>query len=127
MNSRVPISLHLSTPLQLPQNGRSSSGNANRPPPQTILEHVIEDAHSNNYESVCIAITTDQWKKRWGRLCLNSEAQSEEDLFAGTRLDDGQVQQRNAEIWRAGDGFQRDEVNLTKIGAFMFTLESILL
>jgi hypothetical protein len=128
------LSLHLSGPPS-PESFELGEGS-------TALTRFINSTLEDNiYQSVCLPITNARWAERWKRMCLDSSNVPEEgendstsvmdsEVDATVRLDDNAVTERNkgteshrvAEGWRAGISgrFQRDEVNLTKIGADLF-------
>ncbi|KAJ7227136.1 PRMT5-domain-containing protein [Mycena pura] len=63
-------------------------------------------ARSKGYDSVCLPLTTDNWKKRWTEMCL---------LPNGTDLAADMAAERRAEAWRAKPGFLLDEVTITQL------------
>lgn len=130
------LSLHLSSPPG-PENFELGEGS-------TALTRFINTTLEDSvYQSVCLPITNATWAERWKRMCLDSSNVPEEgendstsvidsEMDATVRLNDSAVTERNkgteshrvAEAWRAGISgrFQRDEVNLTKIGTIAVDL-----
>lgn len=133
-NRLLSLSLHLSSPPS-PDNAEPGEGTP-------LIRFVNSTLDSNIYQTVCLPITNSKWAERWKRMCLSTshteEKDLDEELFdmvdedaeeATAKISDHAGQggltkdaetQRVAESWRAGTSgrFQRDEVNLTKIGAF---------
>lgn len=141
----LSLSLHLSGPPS-PDDVDPSEG--------TPLARFVNSTLENNvYQTVCLPITNSKWAERWKRMCIISahadddEDRDDEELFpmdaedATAKITDPAQQSvstkdaeahRLAESWRAGitGRFRRDEVNLTKIGAFstgsfLFLVQSI--
>ncbi|KAG8933251.1 methyltransferase protein [Tulasnella sp. 418] len=114
MKDRIPIHIHYDLVNASTPPVSKSKPLARMLPSQSNLEKVIAEAHSNYYDCVCIPITTDEWRKRWSRLCLTNpessptsvQHKSPEELLK---------QQQDAELWRASDAFSLSEVNITKL------------
>ncbi|KAK4058306.1 hypothetical protein OIO90_000463 [Microbotryomycetes sp. JL221] len=70
------------------------------------------------YDGVCIPLTNSNWQERWERMCTITSSATEVDLAARTgttsALQQDQASKLEAEAWRAGGGFRRNEVNLTR-------------
>lgn len=64
-------------------------------------------ARSKGYDSVCLPLTTEKWKKRWTEMCL---------LPSGVDADADMAAEQRAEAWRAKPGFLLDEVTITQLG-----------
>ncbi|KAG8863184.1 methyltransferase protein [Tulasnella sp. 330] len=112
MRDRMQVHLHLATPLKPSSSEKTQNGKDFRP--RTILEQRIHSAQGDRYDGVCLAITNDEWRKRWARLCLSLSGEKLDT--AASTPEEVKQQQTAAELWRAGDsGFRRDEVNLTKL------------
>ncbi|QRW04066.1 protein arginine N-methyltransferase 5 [Ceratobasidium sp. AG-Ba] len=79
------------------------------------LKRHIDDALAASYDTVSLYITNDRWKQRWQKMCLSaqSDADSERDTSPSPRVKDAESLME-AELWRAGGGFQRDELNIIR-------------
>jgi hypothetical protein len=98
---------------------------------------LIHDVLENEiYDSICMPIANAKWAERWRSMCMSSESSRAPDGAAIRRSQHEKATQKDppfdrssdptrdsalqtsAEAWRAGTSgrFQRDEVNLTKIG-----------
>lgn len=128
VTSLFSLSLHISNP---PINDEIHPS-----PDGTPLMRLVNETLENSvYQSVCIPITNAKWAERWKKMCLSSETgpsvQPEKDVFSVAEDPTIQVENTTAlmdpvkveahrlsETWRAGTSgrFQRDEVNLTRIG-----------
>ncbi|KAJ7903607.1 PRMT5 arginine-N-methyltransferase-domain-containing protein [Mycena olivaceomarginata] len=64
------------------------------------------EARSKGYDSVCLPLTTEKWKKRWTEMCL---------LPSGVDADADMAAEQRAEAWRAKPGFLLDEVTITQL------------
>lgn len=69
------------------------------------------------YDLVCLPLTNSNWQERWERMCTITKSLTEVDLGVDTLPDGSDPTRREAEAWRAGGGFGRTEVNLTRSGA----------
>ncbi|GAA5858595.1 hypothetical protein JCM1840_001275 [Sporobolomyces johnsonii] len=68
------------------------------------------------YDLVAMPLTNGNWQERWERMCTITASLTEADLGAAATNVGHQeeVQRAEAESWRAGEGFLRNEVNLTR-------------
>ncbi|GAA6058643.1 hypothetical protein JCM10212_004054 [Sporobolomyces blumeae] len=64
------------------------------------------------YDLVAVPLTNGNWQERWERMCTITASATEADL--GTAAQQEEMQRAEAEMWRAGSGFLRNEVNLTR-------------
>lgn len=74
------------------------------------------------YDLVAVPLTNGNWQERWERMCTITASATEADLgaLAGTAPTAQEERQRwEAEFWRSGGGFLRNEVNITRSGAFL--------
>jgi len=67
-----------------------------------------------DYDLVAVPLTNGNWQERWERMCTITATATEADL--GTAAQQEELQRAEAETWRAGGGFLRNEVNLTRSG-----------
>jgi protein arginine N-methyltransferase 5 len=74
---------------------------------ETLVLATIADARNKGYDSICIPLTTDKWKKRWSDMCL---------LPAGSDKDMQVAAEQRAEVWRSKPCFLSDEVSITRLG-----------
>jgi protein arginine N-methyltransferase 5 len=75
---------------------------------ETAVQALVRDAHSQNYDYVCLPFTNDSWKTRWRKMCLRLPG-----LIDDTT--DQMVLQEQAEKWRAQGGLDRAEVTITRL------------
>ncbi|GAA5855509.1 hypothetical protein JCM8547_007863 [Rhodosporidiobolus lusitaniae] len=64
------------------------------------------------YDLVAIPLTNGNWQERWERMCTVTTSATEADLSAVVQQEE--MYRLDAESWRAGGGFLRNEVNLTR-------------
>lgn len=76
---------------------------------ETPVLNVIEESKQKGYKRVCVPLTTEKWKERWSKMCLLPNESSEEDKESASKA---------AEAWRLNPAFERDEVTITRLGAF---------
>lgn len=75
------------------------------------------------YDLVCIPLTNRNWQERWDRMCTISSSGTVADFnmrnnnSSARNLGEDQTR-TEAEAWRAGGGFGRGEVNVTRSGKF---------
>lgn len=69
------------------------------------------DARLKGYDTVCLPLTTEKWKKRWTEMCLLPPSSMQD---ASGTADMGV--ERQAEAWRARPCFEQDEVTITRLG-----------
>lgn len=74
----------------------------------TAVLKLIAEALAKNYDTVCLPITTANWKNRWTDMCL---------LPTGSDRDKDMAAEQRAEAWRSKPCFMRDEVTITRLGA----------
>lgn len=77
------------------------------------------------YDLVCLPLTNASWQERWERMCTISSSGTLADVSgvssaASARDLGGEQGRREAETWRAGGGFGRGEVNVTRSGECSF-------
>ncbi|KAG8763650.1 methyltransferase protein [Ceratobasidium sp. 423] len=117
--------------------GRSVSDDEDQPNyvPSDDLQPEINSALGANYDSVSLFLTNERWKTRWQKMCLSGPQTppNRQDSLQGQRspariklentasgLFRAPSDQKDAEIdmeaelWRAGGGFQREEVNIMR-------------
>ncbi|KZW02744.1 Skb1 methyltransferase [Exidia glandulosa HHB12029] len=99
--TQIPIALHV-PPSQLEQFQATSE--------LSIAQAVVQDAYERKYDVVCMPLTTEAWKTRWQEMCLTTSSGVESPVARR----DAKLEER-AERWRAGEGFRRDEVTITKL------------
>lgn len=105
------------------------------PTPAESAQGFIPSVSKSDYDQVCIPLANASWQERWERMCTISSSGTMMDLGAsGTMMDLGasmsssasarangeDLTKREAEKWRAGGGFGRGEVNITRSGQFRF-------
>ncbi|GAA5821276.1 hypothetical protein JCM11251_004548 [Rhodosporidiobolus azoricus] len=66
------------------------------------------------YDLVAIPLTNGNWQERWERMCTITASATEAELGGAALALQEEVQRSEAESWRAGGGFLRNEVNLTR-------------
>lgn len=105
--------------------------------PSDDLQSQISDAGEASYDTVSLYLTNERWKARWQKMCLGgSDTQSTQSNASQSEqspirvkienTEDGQFKvapgpkvtdiEMEAELWRAGGGFQREEVNIARNG-----------
>lgn len=68
------------------------------------IQHRLQDATSKGYESICLPLTSENWKLRWEGMCLlPAEGGSDDARKACARA---------ADLWRQRPCFLPDEVTL---------------
>ncbi|KAM0788221.1 hypothetical protein ACM66B_001377 [Microbotryomycetes sp. NB124-2] len=91
---------------------------AHEPTPAEAAQGWTGATGRTEYDGVCIPLTNGNWQERWERMCTITSSATEMDLAAqsGTThaLQQDQSSKLEAEAWRAGGGFRRNEVNLTR-------------
>lgn len=108
---------------------------AQKEQPDTPVLRLVKEARNKGYETICLPLTTQNWRDRWEGMCLlpSSPAQAsalESDKVekTGENLDDfgaahltidAEKKKKDrataAEQWRARPGFLQDEVTITRI------------
>ncbi|KAG8747291.1 methyltransferase protein [Ceratobasidium sp. 414] len=99
------------------------------------LKSHIDDALAASYDSVALYITNDRWKDRWQNMCLSqpgaesSRPDTPQEHEATSRVKVQNTESGNlkivsgpkdaeslmeAELWRAGGGFRREELNIIR-------------
>lgn len=109
----TPLSRLVSSTLYIPAAQPSAEGE----------QGWVPAVGKTEYDLVCIPLTNASWQERWERMCtitssgtvarLNGLATAE----SARNLGEEQTR-REAESWRAGGGFGRGEVNVTRSGEF---------
>ncbi|BGP38641.1 hypothetical protein JCM10450v2_002591 [Rhodotorula kratochvilovae] len=84
------------TPAEAAQGWAGSSGRPTR----------------TEYDLVAMPLTNRNWQERWDRMCTITASATEADL--GVAAAQADAQRDEAESWRAGGGFLRNEVNITR-------------
>ncbi|GAA5967269.1 hypothetical protein JCM11641_000496 [Rhodosporidiobolus odoratus] len=64
------------------------------------------------YDAVAIPLTNGNWQERWERMCTITASATEAELGELARQEE--LQKSESETWRAGGGFVRNEVNITR-------------
>ncbi|CAE6354001.1 unnamed protein product [Rhizoctonia solani] len=103
--------------------------------PSDDLQPEIDSALGANYDSVSLFLTNERWKTRWQKMCLSGPQTPPNcpDSLRGQRSPariklentaSGQFRvasdqkdaeiEMEAELWRAGGGFKREEVNIMR-------------
>lgn len=74
---------------------------------------------------VCMPLTNGNWQERWEGMCTITSSATEAELgvAAGSQAQQSETGRAEAELWRAGGGFRRNEVNLTRSGKFRIIAE----
>lgn len=76
-----------------------------------------QKVEKTDYDLVAVPLTNGNWQERWERMCTITASATEADLGAASGQQE-EIQRTEAENWRAGGGFLRNEVNLTRSGQF---------
>lgn len=106
-------------------NSNSNSGNNNN------------KGNKTEYDSITLPLANPSWQERWERMCTISTSSTLLDLNTtaaitstigggGTLMEQEEWTKREAETWRAGGGFARGEVNITRSGSYSFLLLPVL-
>ncbi|KAH7106503.1 PRMT5-domain-containing protein [Auriculariales sp. MPI-PUGE-AT-0066] len=96
----IPFALHV--PLQdLPAADPASE--------TTPVQLAALRAHGLQYDIVCVPLTTDAWRTRWQEMCIAPTTNGDPTLPLPEHAQD-----QRSEQWRAGAGFRRDEVTVTR-------------
>ena len=77
---------------------------------RTPILKLIENEKYKGYDRLCLPLTTGKWKERWSQMCLLPMESSEPEKENAARA---------AETWRLNPAFTRDEVTMTRLGAYM--------
>ncbi|CAE6461671.1 unnamed protein product [Rhizoctonia solani] len=117
--------------------GHSTSDDGLRPDyvPSDDLQPEINNALEVNYDSISLFLTNERWKTRWQKMCLSGpqtppnrlgtlqgqrspariklENTASGQFRAPSDQKDAEIEME-AELWRAGGGFQREEVNIMR-------------
>lgn len=98
---------------------------AAEPTPAEAAQGWTGASGKTEYDLVCLPLTNSNWQDRWERMCTITSSATELDLnglsTAASARDLGEDQtRREAETWRAGGGFGRGEVNVTRSGELLF-------
>jgi protein arginine N-methyltransferase 5 len=105
--------------------------------PSDDVQSEINSALESDYDSISIPLTNERWKTRWQKMCLSGPQTppNRSDSLQGQRSPariklentasglfkvpshqkDAEIEME-AELWRAGGGFQRNEVNIMRNG-----------
>ncbi|KAG8688974.1 methyltransferase protein [Ceratobasidium sp. 395] len=99
------------------------------------LKSHIDASLAANYDSVALYITNDRWKDRWQKMCLShsdagsrhSDASQEHEFVPRVKVQNTECGNlkivsgpkdaeslMEAELWRAGGGFKREELNIIR-------------
>lgn len=101
---------------------------AAEPTPAEAAQGWTGTSSRTEYDGVCIPLANSNWQERWERMCTITSSATEIDLAAqsgqSTILQQDQASRLEAEAWRAGGGFRRNEVNLTRSGKALAPPES---
>ncbi|KAL0570210.1 hypothetical protein V5O48_011747, partial [Marasmius crinis-equi] len=96
--------------------------NSPEPPThETPTLQLVSESREKGYDSVCLPLTTDAWKKRWTDMCIlpdskgdekrKRESRRESRIFVGRDT----VADKKAEKWRENPCFELDEVTITRL------------
>ena len=77
----------------------------------TPVLRAVGDARGGGYDTICVPLTTERWKARWRELCLLDLGPHEDPATLGA------IEQR-AEAWRSKPAFFRDELTVSRLGAW---------
>ena len=91
------------------------------PTPAEAAQGWTGTSSKTEYDLVCLPLTNQNWQDRWERMCTITASATEMELngmsTAASARDLGEdPTRREAESWRAGGGFGRGEVNVTRSG-----------
>ena len=75
---------------------------------ETPILRLLSASKAKGYDTVCIPLTNEKWRERWKKMCLSPEDEAEKDDSA----------ERVSEAWRSNPVFLREEVNVTRLGAW---------
>lgn len=91
---------------------------AAEPTPSEAAQGWAGAGGKTEYDLVCIPLTNGNWQERWERMCTITASATEADLGAVAAGPSGmeEAARIEAETWRAGGSFRRNEVNLTRSG-----------
>lgn len=95
------------------------------PTPSEAAQGWTGTSSKTEHDLVCLPLTNSNWQDRWERMCTITSSNTAMDLSgmstAASARDLGEDQtRREAESWRAGGGFGRGEVNITRSGTFSY-------
>ncbi|KAF8656778.1 hypothetical protein AX16_002330 [Volvariella volvacea WC 439] len=80
----------------------------------TPVLRLVQDARSQGYDTVCVPLTTEDWKKRWSEMCLLPSNASEGDKERNPSIE------KQTEVWRSKPSYMRNEVTITRLGQLSF-------
>jgi protein arginine N-methyltransferase 5 len=108
----TPLSRLVSSTLYVP---------AAEPTPSEAAQGWKGAGGKTDYDLVCVPLTNGNWQERWERMCTITSSATEADLGAAAKVGGQQedIARIEAESWRAGGGFRRNEVNITRSGEFL--------
>ncbi|ORY82328.1 PRMT5 arginine-N-methyltransferase-domain-containing protein [Leucosporidium creatinivorum] len=103
----TPLSRLVSATLYLP---------AAEPTPSEAAQGWTGAGGKTEYDLVCMPLTNGNWQERWEGMCTITASATEAELGVAAALASQQSEagRAEAEAWRAGGGFRRNEVNLTR-------------
>ena len=76
------------------------------------VQRAVKNAHDLQYDLVCVPLTTEAWKTRWQDMCVVPTINGAAPMNGSRDL---KLEER-AEQWRAGTGFRRNEVTMSRPG-----------
>ncbi|KAF9266605.1 PRMT5-domain-containing protein [Marasmius fiardii PR-910] len=87
---------------------------------QTPVLQLTSEARSKGYDSICLPLTTDSWKKRWAGMCLLPESGDEKKKRESRResrmfVSRDVTADKKAESWRENPCFELEEVTITRL------------
>ncbi|KAJ3856112.1 shk1 kinase-binding protein 1 [Lentinula lateritia] len=86
---------------------------------ETVPLELIAEAHSKGYHSVCLPLTTEDWRKRWAEMCLvpsdSIQKRGRESRRESKLVSRDPSAERKAEAWRENPCFEREEVTITRL------------
>jgi len=92
-------------------------------PNESPVLEVTSEARSKGYDSVCLPLTTDAWKKRWTNMCLVPSSPGDDKKKRESRRESKLMSrdftaEKKAEAWREKPVFEANEVTMTRLGEF---------
>ncbi|XP_006459365.1 hypothetical protein AGABI2DRAFT_218502 [Agaricus bisporus var. bisporus H97] len=93
---------------------------AQKEQPDTPVLRLVKEARNKGYETICLPLTTQNWRDRWEGMCLLPSSPAQASALETAHLTiDAEKKKKDrataAEQWRARPGFLQDEVTITRI------------
>lgn len=93
-----------------------STASVNQDPAfQSPVLKLLSQSKAKGYDIACIPLTNEKWRTRWKHMCLSPDTGEEKDENA----------ERISEAWRSNPVFQKDEVNITRLGQWPIVFDLI--